>query len=341
MNRISPAFPVRPAIAASLGALTDPQGLLDYETFTRAALYDPEWGYYRRKAPRVGKSDAADFYTSSSHTLVFPLLLIDACKHLLEVDDLRDYHWVEIGAEDHPIMDATHAELFASCSTFRLDDAVELLEPCIVMSNELLDAQPFQRWVYLNGHWRPIRILLENDNLCECIVPDSLSDSKATILKRLPDTAPEGYRVDVSLEAEQLLTRILKDFQSGLFLTIDYGKPWEAILTECPEGTARAYQGHAQNPDILKDPGEQDLTCDVCWDFIIDALESEGFEKPKLNRQESFFMRQAPDAIRSIVTRPSNLTDPLKGQLLELISPTHFGSRFQVLSATKKQCRNH
>ena len=85
---------------------------------------------------------------------------------------------------------------------------------------------------------------------------------------RLPSTAPEGYRIDMPLAAADLAERIAALPWSGLFLAFDYGKSWRELAGDTPAGTVRAYSRHRQSNALLAQPGEQDLTCHVCWDWI-------------------------------------------------------------------------
>ena len=40
---------------------------------------------------------------------------------------------------------------------------------------------------------------------------------------------------------------------------------WADLIGDRPAGTARAYYRHEATRDLLARPGEQDLTCHVCW----------------------------------------------------------------------------
>ena len=57
------------------------------------------------------------------------------------------------------------------------------------------------------------------------------------------------------------------------------------------------------NADLFSCPGEKDLTCHLCWDELIDCLTKGGFEKTKLQTQESFFMHHSQNSIKKITER--------------------------------------
>ena len=109
----------------------------------------------------------------------------------------------------------------------------------------------------------------------------------------LPATAPEGYVIDAPLAAVALAREIAAESWSGLFIACDYGKSWQELTESCPAGTARAYHQHTQSNDLLARPGEQDLTCHVCWDWLAAALASQGFVSPTVESQEAFFVHHA------------------------------------------------
>ncbi len=299
---------------------------IPYEAFTEAALYDPRLGYYAKLLDRVGKSHRSDFYTSSSHNAVFPELVRCAVSNL---SNMESHTFVEIGAESGS---SPFESRFEDVQTLKLGDPLHIPERAVVFSNELFDAQPFQRWIYLEGQWQPLRLKLEGNLLSETVEgTKKITENEAAVLDRLPTPAAEGYRLDISYRAEQLLEKIVRQSWSGLFIAIDYGHMWNTLLTEFPEGTARAYYKHQQVPNLLERPGEQDLTSHVCWDFLKSVLVRNGFTSIQLKSQEAFFMLHSQNTIKQIVEGTATLASALKSQLLELISPGYFGQKFQVL----------
>ena len=61
-------------------------------------------------------------------------------------------------------------------------------------------------------------------------------------------------------------------------LTFDYGLPRSTLLHDRPEGTARGYWKHQMITDILAQPGEQDITCHLCWDNLMESMNHHGFK---------------------------------------------------------------
>ncbi|MGE9293430.1 MAG: SAM-dependent methyltransferase, partial [Puniceicoccales bacterium] len=113
------------------------------------------------------------------------------------------------------------------------------------------------------------------------------------------------------------------------------GRSWEELLTMRPAGTARAYYRHEVSDELLAQPGEQDLTCHVCWDRIEGVIQSLG-AKPVLQRQESFFVLNAETEIAKIISGMPSHFDPQRQSLMELLHPQHMGARFQAIHAVKQ-----
>jgi SAM-dependent MidA family methyltransferase len=328
-----------------------PGGMMTFARFMQLALYDPQLGYYRQPRRRVGRGPGTDFFTASNSPL-FAELAAAACNSLLAAHHAhpRDFTFVEIGAEsfdsaqgrpfdsspgersrtaqgrpDGGIL-ANTSHPFSSTKTIRLGEPLTLAGPCVIFSNELFDAQPFNRFVFRRGTWRELGVTLRDGSLVEIEMPEA-------IVEGLPATAPEGYCIDAPLEATALAAKIAAQSWNGLFLAFDYGKSWRELTEATPAGTARAYFQHAQSNDLLARPGEQDLTCHICWDWLGDALASHGFIVPQVESQESFFVHHAADFLARATASEAGRFSEKKLSLLQLLHPSHLGQKFQALWA--------
>ena len=316
----------------------DGGGLLNYEDFSRIALFNPDNGYYtQQKRKRVGKDSETDFYTSTSHSDVFPELVIEASRNLLSQhgSDACHFTFIELGAEPDSDPWGSMDLPFANYRILRLGDAFEFPEKAVIYSNELFDAQPFFRWLAVDGQWKPIHLKVKDGSIYELLGNGPLTDRESEAAEMLPKAPDFEYHMDLSTAALELCKIICDNSWTGLFLAFDYGKMWSQLATETPQGTARAYRLHQQHELLFHHPGEQDLTTHVCWDHLIDCLNNAGFQTPQLRTQSRFLMEEANRSIESIVTASNTLTDKRKSQLLELISPGFFGQKFQALSAIR------
>lgn len=321
----SSSAPPSPEFIAAFRSAAGPDGTLTFERFMELALYHPAAGYYRRDRPRVGRRRDADFYTSTSLGPVFGELVAAACVRLLGDRDPRAHTFVEIGAEPGGgvLTGVTHP--FGAARTVGVGDTLELTGDCVVFSNELFDAQPFNRTIFRAGSWREIGVALDGDRLTEIELP----------WEHGGDAATEGYRFDRPLAAAALAERIARQPWRGLFAAFDYGKSLAELTTHTPGGTARAYFRHQMSEDLLARPGEQDLTCHVCWDWLESALRGHGFAQPRLEFQETFLVRHALPALAAASEAEAGGMTARKLALLQLLHPAGLGQKFQVLHARR------
>lgn len=323
----SPA--VSAAFAAAFAERAGPGGALAFDAFMDLALYHPALGYYRRDRRRVGYGPDTDFYTASTSGAVFGELVCAACTALLGGESAaREHVFVEIGAEPDGgvLKDVVHP--FAGSRIVRIGDEIEIGGRCVVFSNELFDARPIRRFVRRGGEWVESGVILRDGSLLET----ELSPVNAPWL---PESAPEGYRFDAPRAAADLAAGIAAQPWTGLFVAFDYGKSFEELASAVPGGTVRAYSRHTQSNRLLDDPGEQDLTGHVCWDWLASALDGAGFASATVESQESFFVRRAGDYLARTLAAEAARPSQRKLALMQLLHPSHLGQKFQVLHARR------
>jgi SAM-dependent MidA family methyltransferase len=321
----SSSAPPSPEFLAVFRAAAGAEGALTFARFMELALYHPTTGYYRRDRPRVGRRRDTDFYTSTTLGPVFGELVAAACARLLGDRDPRAHVFVEIGAEPGGGVLAGVVHPFAGVRTIGVGDPLELAGDCVVFSNELFDAQPFHRTVFRDGRWREIGVALDGERLIEIELPFGEGGGAAT----------EGYRFDRPLAAARLAARIAAPPWRGLFVAFDYGKSLGELTDRTPGGTARAYHRHRMSDDLLARPGEQDLTCHVCWDWLEASLRGQGFAEPRLEFQETFLVRHALPALAAVSESEAGGITARKLALLQLLHPAGLGQKFQVLHALR------
>lgn len=319
-----------PEFLARFRARAGSRGSLPFAEFMELALYDPAVGYYQQERARIGFGAGTDFFTSTSSGPIFGRLVVAACASLLGPGAPAAMTFVEIGAEQGGGILRGVAHPFAATRCLARGEPWDFPARAVVFSNELLDAQPFRRFRFTAGRWHEIGVGLAHGALREILVegpvPELLAEAAAV----------EGYVVDFPEEAARLAAAIAAADWSGLFLAIDYGKPWPELATELPAGTARAYYRHAQSNDLLARPGRQDLTCHVCWDWIEAALQANGFETPVRQSQEAFLVHHAGDAIARLLEEEGAPDGALRRSLLQLLHPANSGQKFQVVHARRR-----
>jgi len=313
------------------------KGPIPYRDYIDAALYDPEIGYYASDRCRVGRSPEADFYTAESLGPVFARLVAAAAQKLLGEARAAAATFVEIAAEPGTsLLDGLGANPFAGSRTIRQGEPLEVTGESVVFANEWLDALPFHRLVFADGRWRERGVCLTTDEMLEETLLDALTPPVAAVADRLPKLAPEGYELDLPLDAEKALEDLAGQPWTGLLLLFDYGKSWRQLTEACPAGTARAYRSHRQMNDLLDSPpGRADMTCDICWDPLEASLRNIGFDPVALETQESFLVHHAAAAAEAIVQNAGVEFSRERQTLMELLHPAHMGRRFQVLWAVR------
>jgi SAM-dependent MidA family methyltransferase len=324
--------PARKISLSFAGAFRETAGAgpISFADFMALALYHPGLGYYATARQRVGGPEA-DFFTASSLGPLFGEGVQAAAASLLAEGEPNDYDLVEIGAEPDRGTFSSPGP-FRSLRTLRLGDPIAIPDRAVVFSNELFDAQPFHRVIWNSGSWREAGVILQGEDLAWTFLPE-FSPELARASHRLPASAPEGYTLDLPLRAVSLLESILRPKWKGLFIAFDYGRSWRQLTEELPQGSGRAYSHHRISGDLLEKPGERDLTCHICWDWMTEALTSAGFRSATLRSQEAFFLQLVPGWVEQTVRRYPNPLSPERGQLRQLLHPTLMGQKFQALTA--------
>lgn len=310
------------------------KGLMPFDRFMEIALYEPELGYYAQKGKlRVGNVPEADFYTAESMGRVFAELVAGACHGLAAQAGLEGLTFAEMGAEPGaPNVASLACPPFAKALALPYGMQCPDKEPLLLFSNELFDAQPFHRMVYMQGCWRECGVRIVEGRAVEELLPE-WSAPIAAFAPHLPKEAPEGYRLDLPLRAEALMAELASRKNVQAIVAFDYGLDWADLLYRRPAGTARAYRSQRLCEDLLEAPGEQDLTCHIAWDGLENVLRDAGFANVRLMRQESFFMRHAMAEIETILQRGDMVEG---GRLRELLHPMRMGTAFQVLVALRE-----
>lgn len=304
-------------------------GVVPFVRLVEAALYAPGLGYYVSERIRVGKAAGTDFTTAAALGPMFGELVAAAAGTL--VGDVSGHTLVEVGAEPGQAHFATAAQAFAALRTYRIGSTPDFPARAVLVANELLDAQPFHRFVFQAGAWRELGVRVDGPSLTVEPLPTFSATSAEAFACGLPP-AEEGWLLDAPLAAESLLEKLLAGGWSGAVVLLDYGKTVAQCLEGSPAGTARAYRQHRLSGEVLEHLGSQDLTCHVLWDRLEPVLVACGFRSVRLERQEAFFVKHAGAAMARIMA--SGDTEAI-GRLRALTHPAHFGAKFQVLSGIR------
>lgn len=310
---------------------------ISYKDYIQLCLYHPTHGYYTKQKKRVGRTSDSDFYTAESLGPLFAKLIIAAVRNLLQSsklsDDLSEYTFIEIGTEpEYALLSSIEVNPFRDHKILRLGDDLNFEDPKVILfANEWLDAFPFHRLIYKDSKWHERGVGFNNTGQLEERLMNSVDLPLNPIINKLPKKPTENYQIDLSIEAPNVLASLLKNQWKGIALFLDYGKMWDDLAYQRPNGTARTYWKHKQGTNLLKHPSEADITCDVCWDLMIEAIDSNPKTQCTLQSQEAFFIQRAGSVIEPIISESAFTFSKNKQTLMELVHPSHMGRRFQVL----------
>lgn len=260
-------------------AVTRAGGAIRFDAFLELALYGPH-GFYVAGG-RAGRR--GDFLTSPEVGPLFGELVaraVDRCWHALGRPARIDV--VDVGAgpgtlarsvalaaheakgaaryvavEASPTQRAAHPATVESAHA--LPDGITGL----VVANELLDNLPFRLAVH-DGAWREAYVDIDRSgSLIEVLLPAPPEWSW------LPSSAAHGARLPVQEQAADWVRSATSRLSAGVVLAVDYCVPTTAELLNRPWRTwLRTYRGHERGAHYLRDPGQQDITADVCLDQL-------------------------------------------------------------------------
>jgi len=247
-------------------------GPISFRRFMDAALYDPEYGYYRRARDPFGRE--GDFYTAEQLQPVFGMLVAARVRTLWrEMGSPADFTVVELGAGRREMAGA-----FAEWRYVPVDlTAGSLPEQFrgVVFANEFFDALPVHVVTAAEGLLRELCVGWETDRFCWVPGPPATQELADYVRRWFP--ADFAGTAEVNLEALRWLERIGAALRAGYLLAIDYGYT-RAEAARFPHGTLMSYRRHSARENVLEHPGEQDLTAHVSFTALSEHGAAAGLE---------------------------------------------------------------
>ncbi len=327
------------------------EGAISFSEFMRAALYDPEEGYYAR-GPSIG--EGGDFLTSPHVSPAFAAAL--ARVFAFDADRLKGrVDFVEVGAGDGRFLQdftaalrqldpALHGRLRltaveTSASGRRtigergiapepviLERAEELPEGGIegwIFSNELYDALPVLRVMGTPAGLQELRVGASEDRFVwsAAEAPTACRDHLESFGIRLEP----GQKGEIAPEAAPLHDRLARALGRGWLMAFDYGHPARTLYHPFArrEGTLAVHARGRRGGDPLEAPGSQDLTAHVNWDSLLSAGETAGLRTERLMRQGLFLTEAGIFDFAG--------SDAEKWRIFRLVDPGGMGEEISVL----------
>jgi len=273
------------------------------------ALYHATLGYYRRPHDPFGI--AGDYYTNAQMQPVFGRLLAQKIAALRDqLGAPADFAVVELGpgrGETGRVI----RECLPGIRYFEIGPGMGVLPQGItgvIFSNEFFDALP----VHVIRYDKPasrigdrgrseqaaaeesIRerfIELDNHDFAWVEAPPSTVKLAGYIKRYVPSPA-SGQIVEVNLDALEWIEQIALCLERGFVLTIDYGYTAAEVSQgrRFPEGSLMSYFRHSAYPDVLRDPGERDITAHVNFTALVNFGKSLGLRALPIETQAQFLL---------------------------------------------------
>lgn len=246
-------------------------GPIPFSRFMEIALYDNEHGYYRR--PHVdpfGKQ--GDFFTASQMQPMFGRLVAAAIRAWKqEMTAGEEFTVVEWGAGRGDMAEAFSGFRYVAVDAGRGEPPEQYSG--VVFSNELFDALPVDVARRQDGVWRERRVALDGERF---VWTDGPRLPAAPIeLQGLEEF--DSLEVEVPVKMDGVLQSMVAGLTRGYVLTIDYGMS-ERERIRFTNGTLMSYRRHQASEDVLRDPGEQDITAHVPFDLLMHSAQRLGLE---------------------------------------------------------------
>lgn len=350
------------------------EGQITFRDFMQAALYDPDFGYYRTERMKIGPE--GDYFTSSNVHPAFGAVLARAFAEMwgdssealtiiefgagtgqLAFDILsatRDEHprlfggLIYLIVETSPALRARQREMLSAfADRIRWTEFEELeQDPVrgIAFSNEFVDALPVHLARYRAG-------ALE-ENYVSSSAPGARAGNLSQVwgkpstnrlveyIDRMQVKLGVDQIVEINLDAVDWLSRMTRALAAGFLMTIDYGDLCEALWTpDRLSGTLRSFYNHRLIHSPLSRLGEQDITASVNFTGLIKYGDQFGFELVNFERQTAFLIRMGLIERIGASCRPDETLDDLRQRLAvkNLFVPGGISDSFRVLIQRKKQ----
>jgi SAM-dependent MidA family methyltransferase len=348
------------------------EGPVTFHNWMAEALYHPRYGYYMTDRERWGRK--GDYGTSPQRSPLFAAVFARVFARLFESLGSPDrISLIEVGGGDATfavqcidVIRKNFPELFAAAEYLFIEQGTGSLQaarsrlakfgtkvdfistidpvtlsanPCIIFSNELLDAFPVHRVVRRGTTIRELYVSgtdsgefqLEEGDLSTPLIKEYFLTNDIELR--------DGQIAEVNLEARAWLEGIARSIQRGYLVTVDYGEMASELYD--PErramGSLRAFSRHKIEDELLQFPGEQDLTSSLCWSDLIATGERQGLETIKLQRLDQFLLQNG--ILEELEAAMLGDAGPATSQLAlgarEMILPSGMAGSFQVLVQRK------
>lgn len=358
-----------PAVQERAGVLRDrllsrisaagPMSVADY---MRAALYDPDHGYYIAQAP-IGapQKTGGDFVTAPEISQMFGELLglwsvqawadcgapqdiifgelgpgrgvlmqdaLWACRVAPQFRAAARVHMVEV----NPILKTAQMERLKDVPRVEWKASLQELPagPSVILANEFLDCMPIRQFVRAPDGWRERLVGAAEGQLAfglgAAVKLPQLAVSKdgAAALAKAPEGAVYEFAPELTGFVDALAARL--HAAPGRALFVDYGGDGLEF-----GDTLQALRRH-KKCDPLAEPGAADLTAHVDFRALADLATAAGLDVAGPMTQSAFLRALGVEArAQTLQSANPHRKDEIDKALHRLTAPNQMGELFKVI----------
>jgi len=342
-------------------------GWLPFSEFMRAALYEPDLGYYMTDRAIFGS--VGDFVTAPEMSPLFARCLAVGIAELLTKAGGGDV--VEYGAGSG----AMAGELLAALSRLGvlpqryrivepspalgnrqrhwlehapgvalLLDRIEWLEspPCgewqgVAVANEVVDALPVDRFRIADRGCAAIGVVPDGGGFAWRVGPADppLATAVESLQQRLSVPMAAGYVSEWCPGLRNWVASAAGKLTRGAVLLVDYGLPRAHYYHPSRDGgTLCGFRRHLQIEDVLSTPGAQDLTAWVDFSAAADAARDVGLRVAGFATQAHYLLSTGIERELALLLEEAGERDGalLRQGAATLLLPGEMGERFKILA---------
>jgi SAM-dependent MidA family methyltransferase len=337
-------------------------GPISVADYMRAALYDPECGYYIAQAP-IGapQKTGGDFVTAPEISQMFGELLglwsvqswadvgapqeivlgelgpgrgvlmqdaLWACRVAPQFRSAARVHLVEV----NPILKAAQMERLKDVPHVAWNASLQELPagPCVILANEFLDCMPIRQFVRAPDGWRERLVGAAEGQLAfglgAVVKPTQLAASAAgrAALEKAPEGAVYEFAPELAGFIDALAARL--HAAPGRALFVDYGGDGLEF-----GDTLQALRRH-KKCDALAEPGAADLTAHVDFRALSDLARAAGLDVAGPATQSAFLRALGVEArAQTLQSANPHRKDEIDKALHRLTAPNQMGDLFKVI----------
>ena len=211
----------------------------------------------------------------------------------------------------------------------------------VMLAHELLDALPVERLILNNGSLQRQMVALQSSGdlsrlvWAEDALPEPLKVQIAVQAERdglqlPPDGAQDGWATEWHHSLQPWMQQAHAAMADGMLLVVDYAlEASRYYSSRRPDGTLLAYRRQQASSDVLRDPGDQDITAHLCVEAMLGEASVAGWIPEGHCRQgEALLALGLAERLNALQQLPGNqLAEALRRReaLLRLVDPSCLG----------------